>query len=399
MPANLDYHGYQWALYGVFQTRRHRPGIETVMNRRQFFRVLGAGASMGGAMAGGLVASGARQRPKPRPALKNWAWMRGEVKSMDDWRRKLADMRAAGIDAILIGGGADFYRTVIPVARQEGLEVHAWIFTMMRGEHVKAHPEWYAVSRNGVSTAEKPPYVDYYRFLCPARNEVRQFLIGYVRELALIDGLASVHLDYIRYPDVILPIALWPKYNLVQDKEYPEFDFCYCSVCRDRFKRRAGVDPVKLPDPAGHREWLQYRHDTITEVVGLLADEVHAHKKRVTAAVFPTPTIARALVRQDWARWKVDGVLPMVYHAFYKEDVPWIERATREGVTALRGRIPLYTGLYVPDLPPADLGRAVGYAFAGGAQGVSLFQGNTLTPAHWAEFRTAVQRAGAAGVG
>lgn len=323
--------------------------------------------------------------------------MRGDVKSMDDWRRKLAELRAAGIDAILIGGSAGFYRTAIPVARQEGLEVHAWIFTMMRGEHVKTHPDWYAVSRKGLSTAEKPPYVDYYRFLCPARDEVRQYLLGYVGELAQIDGLASVHLDYIRYPDVILPIALWPKYKLVQDKEYPEFDFCYCRVCRDRFKRRAGIDPQELPDPPGNREWLQYRYDTITDVVGLVADAVHARKKQVTAAVFPTPAIARALVRQDWVRWKVDAVLPMVYHGFYKEDIAWIERATRDGVDALRSRIPLYTGLYVPDLPPAELGQAVDRALAGGARGVSLFQGGTLTPAHWQEFSAALKRAGTKG--
>jgi hypothetical protein len=172
-------------------------------------------------MAGRSAAFEAAERPKPRTKLKQWAWMRGDIKSMDDWRRKLAEMRASGIDAILISGNADFYRTAIPVARQEGLEVHAWIFTMMRGEHQKTHPEWYAVSRNGVSTAEKPPYVDYYKFMCPARSEVRQFLVGYVRELAQIEGLAGVHLDYIRYPDVILPVALWPKYKLVQDKEYP----------------------------------------------------------------------------------------------------------------------------------------------------------------------------------
>ncbi|MBZ5498036.1 MAG: hypothetical protein LAP85_16665 [Acidobacteriia bacterium] len=368
------------------------------MNRRQFLHTVGAGAVLGSRTMGkGIPAHDARQRSKSRPALKNWAWMRGGIKSMDDWRRKLAEMRAAGINAILISGSADFYRTAIPVVRQEGLEIHAWIFTMMRGEHVKTHPEWYAVSRKGVSTAEKPPYVDYYRFMCPARDDVRQFLVGYVRELAEIGGLASVHLDYIRYPDVILPVALWPKYNLVQDKEYPEFDFCYCRVCRDRFKRQAGTDPLELQDPPSHRAWLQYRYDTITEVVGLLANEVHAHKKQVTAAVFPTPTIARTLVRQDWVRWQVDAVLPMVYHAFYKEDVAWIERATRLGVDALGSRIPLYTGLYVPDLTPPDLGRAVERALAGGAQGVSLFQGNTLTPAHWEEFSAAVKRAGAEG--
>jgi len=362
------------------------------MNRRQFLHTAGAGLVLGS-----CATAPASQAGKSRSATKNWAWMRGDVKSMDDWRRKLAEMRAAGIDAILIGGTTDFYRKAIPVARQEGLEVHAWIFTMMRAEHVKAHPEWYAVSRKGVSTADKAPYVDYYKFMCPVRDEVRQYLKEYVRGLSQIEGLAGVHLDYIRYPDVILPVALWPKYNLVQDKEYPEFDFCYCGVCRDRFKRQAGVDPMEIPDPPGHKAWLQFRYDTITEVVALLADEVHAHKKQVTAAVFPTPAIARTLVRQDWVRWKLDAVLPMVYHGFYKEDIAWIERATRAGTDALRGRIPLYSGLYVPDLPPADLGRAVERSFAGGAQGVSLFQGNTLTPAHWEQFTAAVKRAGKGG--
>ncbi len=47
---------------------------------------------------------------------------------------------------------------------------------------------------------------------------------------------------------------------------------------------------------------------------------------------------------------------------------------------ALGGRIPLYTGLYVPDLPPPDLAKAIERAFAGGASGVSLFQGDMLTP-------------------
>jgi hypothetical protein len=89
-------------------------------------------------------------------------------------------------------------------------------------------------------------------------------------------------------------------------------------------------------------------------------------------------------VRQEWTKWTVDAVLPMVYHAFYKQDVPWIERATREGVEALGGRIPLYTGLYVPDLSPPDLARAARYALAAGANGICVFEGNTLTPDHFA---------------
>jgi uncharacterized lipoprotein YddW (UPF0748 family) len=365
------------------------------MNRRTFLAALGAGAAatgLGGFGDSSSLVEGAQATV--RRGTKNWAWMRGAVKSMDEWKQKLARLKAAGIGAILINGDADFYRSAAPAAASEGLELHAWIFTMMRGEHVKEHPDWYAVSRSGNSTADKPPYVPYYKFMCPSHDGVRSFLAGYVREIAAVDGLAGVHLDYIRYPDVILPVALWPKYNLVQDKEYPDFDFCYCALCRERFNRQSGIDPRDLADPFANRAWLQYRYDTITAVVALLAGEVHTRQRKLTAAVFPTPAIARALVRQDWTKWKVDAVLPMTYHAFYKKDVAWIEQATREGVVALARRIPLYSGLYVPDLPPDDLGRAVDRAFAGGAMGVSVFQGDTLTPAHLDALRAALSRAG-----
>lgn len=339
------------------------------MKRREFFELLGAGLSV--RPFSGRLPNIAR----------NWAWLRSQVNDVDAWRRMLAGLKRTGIDAILIGGQADFYRRHVPLARDEGLELHAWQFVMMRGENVKTHPEWYAVSGTGVSTAVKPPYVDYYKFMCPSREEVRAYLRGIVRDIASVEGLGSVHLDYIRYPDVILPIALWAKYNLVQDREYSQFDFCYCDLCRARFKAVRKVYRM-----ADDEAWKQFRYDTITQVVRELYEEAHTLGTAVTAAVFPTPAIAKKLVRQDWVHWKLDAVMPMVYNGFYKEGVEWVERATREGVTALRGRIPLYTGLYVPDLPPADLAKAIERAFAGGARGVSLFQGGMLT----AEYLSAI---------
>jgi uncharacterized lipoprotein YddW (UPF0748 family) len=362
------------------------------MDRRDFMRLAALGLCAGPGARRATLAESA-----PRFPVKHWAWLRGDVQNLDAWKRTLADLRQTGITAVLVSGSADFYRTHLPSARDEGVEVHAWLFTMMRGEHVKAHPEWYAVNRKGVSTADKPPYVDYYRFMCPSRDEVRARLREVVRELASVDGLASVHLDYIRYPDVILPVALWPKYGIVQDKEYPDYDYCYCQVCRERFKRQSGVDPADLPDPPAHAAWRQFRYDAITSVVSMLADEAHGAKTLLTAAVFPTPAIAKSLVRQEWTRWKADALLPMVYHGFYREDVSWIARATREGVAALGGRTPLYSGLYVPDLPPADLAEAARQALAGGALGVSVFHGNLLTPEHRAALR-GVLRTSAAGI-
>ncbi|MFQ5571474.1 MAG: putative glycoside hydrolase [Rhodothermales bacterium] len=357
------------------------------MDRKAFLKIMSAGTV--GLMGGSLLQCA--QRPDAEPetagpkALKNWTWMGGKDRSLDQWKQQFARIRAAGLDAVLlnIGIGEDQVEQLIPAAQDEGLEVHAWMVTMMHGGQEEAHHEWYAVNRNGVSTADDPPYVDYYKFMCPSREPVQRYHLKRAERLAEMKGLVSIHLDYIRYPDVILPVALWPKYGLVQDKEYPEFDFCYCEVCRDAFKQQTGLDPLQLEDPPSNEAWLQYRYDSITHVVNRMADAVHARGKQLTAAVFPTPDIARALVRQDWTRWNLDAVLPMMYHSFYNEDVAWVGKATREGVEALAGAFPLYSGLYIPALTPDELAQAAELALENGAGGVVLFEGWAPTEEHW----------------
>lgn len=42
------------------------------------------------------------------------------------------------------------------------------------------------------------------------------------------------------------------------------------------------------------------------------------------AAVFPTPTIARTLVRLAWDEWPLDRFFPILYRSFHLEDIPWI---------------------------------------------------------------------------
>jgi len=77
-----------------------------------------------------------------------------------------------------------------------------------------------------------------------------------------------------------------------------------------------------------------------------------------------------------------------VDYYFYDKPVAWIETATREGVEALGGRMPLYSGLFVPALTPEELAQAIDYALAGGASGISLFNVESLTDAHWQVLKT-----------
>ena len=318
---------------------------------------------------------GAAALPMAPADFRAWVWFHG-TRPNDSayWRRRFKTLREAGITGALVGGTN--IKVIADAAHANGIEFHNWIFTNYRffDQFAKSkHPEWFSVSRNGDSSLTKPPYVPQYNWFCPTRDPVREYLRGIVDGIARKSYVDGVHLDYIRFIDVILPRGLWSRYNIVQDREYAQYDFCYCSVCVEKFRRESGIDPRTLKDPSENEAWREFRWRQITEMVALLGDAARLHNKKITAAVFATPTLARQYVRQAWDTWPVDAVFPMLYHNFYLEDVEWIGRAAREGVVALNGRTPLYAGLFLPKLDTAQLKRAIAAVRDAGASGVSLF--------------------------
>jgi uncharacterized lipoprotein YddW (UPF0748 family) len=331
-----------------------------------------------------------RLRP-PRAELRNWTWVHGNAeRSPEQWLAHFTRARAAGIGAVLVNGGDS--SLLSRAAEKAGLRFHRWMWILNRSgdEWVKQnHPEWFTISRHGESSLEKPPYVGYYQWLCPTRPEVRKYLARHVAEVARHPKVQGVHLDYIRHCDVILPSGLWAKYGLVQDHEMAEFDFCYCAACRAAFRQQHGTDPLELPDPPASAEWRKFRWDGVTTLVRELAAAVKAEGKRITAAVFPTPTIARRLVRQSWNEWPLDAFFPMLYNGFYREDLAWIAAGVREDVAALPGGRPVYAGLYLPDLTADAMAAAVRTATEAGAAGVALFELDGLTDAHLRALRDA----------
>lgn len=370
------------------------------MNKREFLKILGLGGLgvLGSSALGFSSLSAFAQNPK----RKNWAWIMTDIKTKDDeWKRKFAQMHESGIDAILpeiYDSNFAYYKSkhlpvkeawlerLLPIARSEGLEVHAWMRSMMCNiEKVrKDHPGWFVINRKGESAALKPAYVNHYKFMCPSHPEVQEFVRATVAELSEYEHLAGVHLDYIRFPDVILAEGLQPKYHIKQDKEYPEYDYCYCELCQSEFKKQTGIDVMKLEDPTASKEWRQFRYDRITNLVNnILIPAARKHKKPVTAAVFPN----WEGVRQQWSAWNLDAVLPMLYHGFYNKGIDWLKDETAKEVKSLNDRIPLYSGLFIPQLSPADLKKAVEASVSGGAKGVSLFLANSMTDEHWKNFK------------
>jgi len=310
-------------------------------------------------------------------SFRDWAWTgAGKDLDPDDWRRQLEKWRGLGITGLNLSGGD--LEKLLPVADEEDFEIHSWIWVTCypNKKVMEEHPEWYMVNGNGISCIKEPAYVDYYRWLCPTKPEVQEYIKKRVEDLLQYESLAAVHLDYIRYPDVILPVNIQPRYNLVQDRELPEFDYCYCEDCRKAFKEKEGIDPLDLPDPAKNEEWRKFRLDSIVDLVNMLAETVHEAGKKLSAAVFPTPDIARNLVRQDWPRFNLDDIFPMMYHRDYREDVNWIGKTTHTDVQTIQGTSKnLYSGMIINSFPVEEVKQAIDLAFENGAKGICIFGG------------------------
>jgi hypothetical protein len=302
-------------------------------------------------------------------------------------------MNETGLDGVILNAKTlDDYRKAIPIANSHGLEVYSWWWGMNlehdRDSILNTHPEWFSVNRLGQSLGDRNnmAYVDYYRFLCPALPEVREYLKGKFTELCKIEGLNAIVIDYTRFVDVILPTTLWPRYGIVQDREYAEWDYGYHPYIIEKFMKAHGYDPRELEDPSTDDLWRQFRCDQVTELVNELAEIAHSFGKKMSASPFPTPAMSRRMVRQDWGNWNLDIVFPMIYKNFYTYDVSFISDCTIENVKTANPKTTVFAGLTA--LNDHEMFESMDAAFDHGAKGICLFTiGSLRDPEIRAQFK------------
>lgn len=344
----------------------------------------------------------------PETKVPVYAWQgEGENTTEQTLQADFGKWKSHGVDGMCYNAGHDLakHQRAAQVAHANGMEYHAWIPAMLQGG---LDSSLYTVNRKGESALDVQAYVPYYKSLCPNREGTAVFLTDLYGKVADIPEVDYVHLDYIRYVDVILARGLWDKYGLVMNEEYPTADYCYCDKCVADFKAATGIDIKTIEDPSTSAEWAQYRCDLITKLVNRIADTVHAKGKKVSAAVFPGPdSYAKKMVRQEWNKWNIDAFFPMNYNDFYLEDAAWVGEVTKEEVNSVDGKQPVYSGLFIcrdwqnkanikdPEghgLIPSEIEEAVRGSMEAGAAGVALFTPGNMTDEHWAAFDKAIHQ-------
>ena len=145
----------------------------------------------------------------PEKTVRVYAWQ-GESENTTEQtlQADFSKWHAHGVDGMCYNAGHDTEKIqrAARVAHANGMEYHAWIPAMLQqGLDSVA----YAVNREGESAYRVQAYVPYYTCLCPNQEATANFLLDLYGRVAEIPEVDYIHLDYIRYVDVILARGLF----------------------------------------------------------------------------------------------------------------------------------------------------------------------------------------------
>ena len=212
----------------------------------------------------------------------------------------------------------DPLKAAIELARDRGMEIHAWIWTFAAvnqrhneilnlprnylGPVLTKHPEWAMTDRRGNRFHHSSGKV----FFDPANREVRRYLQSVITEIATNYDVDGIQLDYIRYPF---------------QSHTGEMNYGYSIAARTQFRDRVGIDPAKLtPNGPLWSEWTEFRAEQIDNFVAEVSQNLKQLRPELTlsTAVFPMERRDRlSKIQQGWEKWVanewIDLLVPMTY--------------------------------------------------------------------------------------
>ncbi|WP_336248954.1 glycoside hydrolase family 10 protein [Stomatohabitans albus] len=199
--------------------------------------------------------------------------------------------------------GRDVYEEVLTAGAERGMRVHAWMTVMLGGMADSPNELWKA---HGLQAPEDQRWVTrsvdgrWSDFLDPGVPEVRKLAVEAASELAQKEP-ASVHLDFIRYPE--------------DENRVPGSEWGYNPIALSRYYEETGkTEQPATDDP----EWAKWKREQVTNIV-----------RDIDAAVSPLPVSAAVVtwgqgprsragfkgtsawtdVMQDWPGWAEEGIV------------------------------------------------------------------------------------------
>lgn len=289
----------------------------------------------------------------------------------------------------------DTLAALLDEAHAADLRVHAWVNVLSLAGHTDARlleelgPSVVQVDHKGRSVLSypgldvPPPDRRYYRmgtpavWLDPGAPGVAEKLAGIFAELvARYPSLDGLHLDYIRYPDV-LPFSPGSRFGV-------GLDFGYGEATRARFRRETGLEAPFRGSLANANRWDSWRRERVTDLVRRirLAAQLQKPDLALSAAVWSYADRAYLSLYQDWRGWLETGLLDFAVPMAYTLDdalLRQLAHAATGGIGGERVWIGLGTWLFAKE--PARAVEQWELARAAKPAGISFFSYDAMADA------------------
>lgn len=302
---------------------------------------------------------------------------------------------AAPYRALREATGGDTLAELITHAHENDLRVHAWVNVLSLARNRRAPilqdlgPGAVLVDRAGRSLLDypdldvPPPDRRYYRmgtpavWLDPAAPGVAERLsLTFAELLARYPELDGLHLDYIRYPDV-LPFTPGSRFGV-------GLDFGYGPATRARFRAETGLEAPFGDSIANANAWDAWRRDQVTALVVALrlAARSIAPDIELSAAVWSWADRAYLAQGQDWRRWLEDGLIELAVPMAYTLDDRILRyQAESYARLPLGERVWVGLGTWLFARRPERALEQIRIVRAAGAAGDSLFSWDSIAEA------------------
>jgi len=242
-------------------------------------------------------------------------------------------------------------------------------------EHVLSrHPEWVTYDYKGRPMTEyseteiKENLLEGY-CLDPAIPEVKEYTRSIVEDIISRYQVDGIHLDFIRYP--------YSGFNSYYKKYLS--DFGYNPIAREIFRKKYGIDPLKIDpfkDSREKRLFDRFRMDQITGIVEIIHNTVKAHNRYLvtSAAVMPRYDWGRKVYFQDWPSWLERDIIDIVCVMSYTENANTFNNFINYSLdTKMRHRILMGIRIDHDKTPPSAARDQIEAVYDNGFRGFIIF--------------------------
>lgn len=273
--------------------------------------------------------------------------------------------------------GFDPLKVWIEEAHKRNIKVQIWFETFYVGNDdpkcnpksiISVNPGWANRTKRDFDSAAPVPSLSEHGgyFIDPANPDVQEYLIDLLTEIIKNYHPDGINLDYIRYPQSVLPKLA----------SYDLSNWGYTEYARSEFKAKYCKDPIDISyDDQAWTMWDKYRQDKVTSFVLRVCNLTKRNNVMLTAVIFPDRQKALETKQQDWKTWAtlgyVDGFTPLLLTCDSKTASVMMQDVIRN----MSPNTSLYAGLFITFMGGSseDLLRQIQEARKLGAKGIIIF--------------------------